>query len=252
MNEKIRSAQEIRRAYIDFFLARDHVEMPSAPLVPKGDPTLLFTSAGMVQFKDYYLDTGNLPYNRATSVQKCLRAGDLESVGKTLRHHTFFEMLGNFSFGDYFKEEAIAWAWEFVIDLLYLSEEKLFVSIYHEDDEAYKIWNEGIGMPADRIVRLGREDNFWGPVGKTGICGPCSEIYYDTGADKSCGLDTCAPGCDCDRYVEFWNLVFPQFFLEESGEYRRLEKPGIDTGLGLERLSTMMQGADDYFHTYLF
>jgi alanyl-tRNA synthetase len=252
VNPSIRSAHEIRRAYIDFFKEREHVEVPGAPLVPKGDPTLLFTSAGMVQFKEYYLRPDNLPYKRATSVQKCLRAGDLESVGKTLRHHTFFEMLGNFSFGDYFKHEAIQWAWEFVIDLLRLQQDKLSVSIFDEDDEAFRIWNEEIGIPPDKIVRLGRDDNFWGPVGRTGVCGPCSEIYYDTGRERGCGRKTCATGCDCDRYLEFWNLVFPQFFLEEGGEYRPLVKPGIDTGLGLERLATIMQGADDNFHTDLF
>ena len=245
-------AHEIRRAFIDFFIARGHTEVPSAPLVPKGDPTLLFTSAGMVQFKELYLHSVNLPYTRATSVQKCLRAGDLESVGKTLRHHTFFEMLGNFSFGDYFKREAIEWAWEFVINRLHLPHENLSVSVFEEDDEAYEIWNREIGIPESKIVRLGRKDNFWGPVGKTGICGPCSEIYYDTGPERGCGMPACAPGCDCDRYLEFWNLVFPQFFRDESGEYRRLEKPGIDTGLGLERLATILQGVEDNFHTDLF
>jgi alanyl-tRNA synthetase len=245
-------AHEIRRAFIDFFIARGHTEVPSAPLVPKGDPTLLFTSAGMVQFKELYLHPLNLPYARATSVQKCLRAGDLESVGKTLRHHTFFEMLGNFSFGDYFKREAIEWAWEFVIERLRLSPGKLSVSVFEEDDEAYEIWAREIGIPESRIMRLGRKDNFWGPVGKTGVCGPCSEIYYDTGVDRGCGKSSCAPGCDCDRYLEFWNLVFPQFFLDERGEYRRLDKPGIDTGLGLERLATILQGVEDNFHTDLF
>ncbi|MCK4235520.1 MAG: alanine--tRNA ligase, partial [Candidatus Krumholzibacteria bacterium] len=229
-----------------------HVEVPSAPLVPKNDPTLLFTSAGMVQFKEYYLQPESLPYARATSVQKCLRASDLESVGKTIRHHTFFEMLGNFSFGDYFKLEAILWAWEFVIDLLRLPEERLFVSIYEDDDEAFRIWNKEIGVSEAKISRLGKDDNFWGPVGRTGICGPCSEIYYDTGPERSCGKQACAPGCDCDRFVEFWNLVFPQFFLEENGDYRTLDKPGIDTGLGLERLAAIMQGVEDNFHTDLF
>jgi alanyl-tRNA synthetase len=252
MSEKIKTAHEIRRAYVDFFIEKGHTEVPSAPLAPKGDPTLLFTSAGMVQFKDYYLQPDNLPYSTAVSVQKCLRAGDLESVGRTLRHHTFFEMLGNFSFGDYFKLEAIRWAWEFVIELLELPEDKLTVSIFTEDDEAFEIWNKEIGLPADRIFRLGKKDNFWGPVGATGVCGPCSEIYYDTGPERSCGEAACAPGCDCDRYLEFWNLVFPQFFLEESGHYRPLKKPGIDTGLGLERLATIMQGVEDNFHTDLF
>jgi alanyl-tRNA synthetase len=252
MNSDIRSAHEIRRAYIDFFVKKDHIEVPSAPLVPKGDPTLLFTSAGMVQFKDNYIEPRNAPYARATGVQKCLRAGDLESVGKTLRHHTFFEMLGNFSFGDYFKQEAILWGWEFIIDLLQLDQDKLFVSVFKDDDEAYEIWNKEIGIEESRIFRLGRQDNFWGPVGPTGICGPSSEIYFDTGPERSCGSEDCAPGCDCDRYLEFWNLVFPQFFLDESGEYRRLDKPGIDTGLGLERLAMIMQGVEDNFHTDLF
>ena len=252
MNSNIRTVSDIRKAYVDFFLERNHTEVPSAPLVPKGDATLLFTSAGMVQFKDFYLSPDNLPYTRAVSVQKCLRAGDLESVGRTLRHHTFFEMLGNFSFGDYFKVEAIEWAWEFVIEVLQLPEELLYVSIFDDDDEAYGIWNEHIGVKADRIVRLGRKDNFWGPVGKTGVCGPCSEIYYDAGEAVGCGTAECAPGCDCDRYLEFWNLVFPQFFLEEDGTYRPLEKPGIDTGAGLERIAMIMQGADDNFHTDIF
>jgi alanyl-tRNA synthetase len=252
MNSDIRSAHEIRRAYIDFFVGKGHTEVPSAPLVPKGDPTLLFTSAGMVQFKDFYLDPQSAPYVRATSVQKCLRAGDLESVGKTLRHHTFFEMLGNFSFGDYFKREAILWGWEFIVDLLQLDEDKLLVSVFEEDDEAYEIWNREVGVEEGRVFRLGRKDNFWGPVGSAGICGPSSEIYFDAGPERSCGREDCSPGCDCDRYIEFWNLVFPQFFLEESGEYTRLEKPGIDTGLGLERLATIMQGVEDNFHTDLF
>jgi len=252
MNSNIRTAGEIRRAFIDFFVKRGHIEVPSAPLVPKGDPTLLFTSAGMVQFKELYLQTGNLTYSRAASVQKCLRAGDLESVGRTLRHHTFFEMLGNFSFGDYFKREAIEWGWEFVTLLLQLPEEKLLVSVFEDDDEAYRIWNDRVGIPSEKIFRLGREDNFWGPVGATGICGPSSEIYFDTGEGRSCGNAACAPGCDCDRYIEFWNLVFPQFFLEEGGEYRPLAKPGIDTGLGLERLAMIMQGVADNFHTDLF
>ncbi len=245
-------AHRIRREFIEFFLARGHTEVPSAPLVPKGDPTLLFTSAGMVQFKELYQHPVNLPYTRATSVQKCLRAGDLESVGKTLRHHTFFEMLGNFSFGDYFKREAIEWAWEFVIQRLHLPPDKLSVSVFEDDDEAYAIWNKEIGIPASKIVRLGRKDNFWGPVGKTGICGPCSEIYYDSGPERGCGKPTCATGCDCDRFLEFWNLVFPQFFFDEKGIYQPLEKPGIDTGLGLERLAMILQGVEDNFHTDLF
>ena len=252
MNDSIRTAEEIRRAYIEFFEERGHTVVPSAPLVPRGDPTLLFTSAGMVQFKDFYLSPENLPYTRAVSVQKCLRAGDLESVGRTLRHHTFFEMLGNFSFGDYFKEEAIDWAWEFVTGVLELPEERLYISIFEDDDDASGIWKRRTGFADDRIVRLGRDDNFWGPVGATGVCGPCSEIYYDMGEGAGCGSPDCAPGCDCDRYLEFWNLVFPQFFLDEGGMCRDLDKPGIDTGAGLERIAVIMQGAPDNFHTDIF
>ncbi len=252
MGGKIRTAHEIRRAYLDFFVERGHTEVPGSSLVPQGDPSLLFTSAGMVQFKDLYQQTDNLPYKRATTVQKCLRAGDLDNVGRTRRHHTFFEMLGNFSFGDYFKMEAIRWAWEFSVDLLSLPEDRLLVSIFEEDDEAFGIWNGEIGLSKERIYRLGRKDNFWGPVGETGICGPCSEIYYDNGPDSGCGEKDCAPGCDCDRFIEFWNLVFPQFFMEKDGSYRELEKPGIDTGLGLERLATILQEAPDNYHTDLF
>ena len=164
MNADIRTANDIRKAYVDIFPAKGHTEVPSAPLVPKSDPTLLFTSAGMVQFKDFYLQPENLPYTRAVSVQKCLRAGDLENIGKTLRHHTLFEMLGNFSFGDYFKKEAVEWAWEFVMDVLQLPEDRLYVSIYQDDDEAFEIWNRDVGVSAERIVRLGKKDNFWGPV----------------------------------------------------------------------------------------
>lgn len=252
MNMKIKSAHEIRRTYIDFFVKKGHTEVPSAPLVPRNDPTLLFTSAGMVQFKDKYIETDRLPYKRAVSVQKCLRAGDLENVGKTLRHHTFFEMLGNFSFGDYFKEDAILWAWEFAIEILGLPADNIYISIFKDDEQAFKIWNTGVGIPEARIFRLGKSDNFWGPVGETGICGPCSELYYDTGEKNGCGSTDCAPGCDCDRYIEFWNLVFPQYWLEKSGEYTLLKKPGIDTGLGLERTATIVQGVEDNFHTDLF
>ncbi|MFO7914956.1 MAG: alanine--tRNA ligase [Candidatus Krumholzibacteriales bacterium] len=252
MSDSIKSAGEIRESFIDFFRDKDHLEFPSAPLVPPNDPTLLFTSAGMVQFKDYYMNPDQAEHPRAVTVQKCLRAGDLESVGKTLRHHTFFEMLGNFSFGDYFKKEAIQWAWEYVRDIIKLPPERIYVSIYEDDEEAFTIWNQDIGIEKDRIYRLGKKDNFWGPVGETGICGPCTELYYDMGEKVGCGRPGCAPGCDCDRYLEFWNLVFPQYWMNESGEYEELEKPGIDTGLGLERLATILQGAEDNYHSDLF
>jgi alanyl-tRNA synthetase len=250
-----RSAEEIRRGYLDFFSAKNHRIVASAPLIPQ-DPTLLFTSAGMVQFKAFYSNPAAAPYGTAASVQKCLRAGgkqsDLENVGRTLRHHTFFEMLGNFSFGDYFKKEAIEYAWELVIDLWGFDRDRLWVSVYEEDREAFDLWTGHIGFPKGRIVHLGKRDNFWGPVGDTGVCGPSSEIYYDTGAGRGCGREECRPGCDCDRYIEFWNLVFPQFFLTEHGVYDPLPKPGIDTGMGLERVAFILQGAEDNFHTDLF
>ncbi len=236
--------------YLSFFESRGHTVVPSAPLLPE-DPTLLFTAAGMVPFKAYYRDPSRAPYRRAASVQKCLRAGgkqsDLENVGRTLRHHTFFEMLGNFSFGDYFKREAIEWGWELSIDVWKLDRERIWVTIFENDDEAFELWSAHIGFPKARIKRLGRKDNFWGPVGDTGVCGPSSELHYDTGRPGPDG----GPGHhdDNDRYIEYWNLVFPQFFYTDQGVYDPLPKPGIDTGLGLERLAFILQGAEDNFHT---
>jgi len=246
---------EIRKTFLEFFERKSHAIRPSDWLIPANDPTLLFTTAGMVQFKPLF-SGAPLEFKRAATVQKCLRAGgkgsDLENVGKTLRHHTFFEMLGNFSFGDYFKEEAIAWAWEFIIDVLKMDKEKIWVSVYKDDDEAFELWAKKIGVKEDRIVRLGEEDNFWGPAGSSGACGPCSEIYYDLGKERSCGKPECAPGCDCERYLEFWNLVFPQFYQEEDGSRRPLERKGIDTGMGLERLAFLLQGVDNNYETDLF
>lgn len=235
--------------YLEYFEARGHVVVPSAPLLPD-DPTLLFTAAGMVPFKSYYSDSKKAPYKRAASVQKCLRAGgkqsDLENVGRTLRHHTFFEMLGNFSFGDYFKREAIEWGWELSTEVWRLDAQRIWISVYEEDDDAYDLWNKHIGVPVERIVRLGRGDNFWGPVGETGICGPSSEMHYDTGREGAEG----GPGRDDgDRYIEYWNLVFPQFFLTANGEYEKLRRPGIDTGMGLERIAFILQDVEDNFHT---
>jgi alanyl-tRNA synthetase len=251
-NREKYSADNLCSTFLDFFEAKKHRIVASAPLLPE-DPTLLFTAAGMVPFKSFYSDPDNAPYTRAASVQKCLRAGgkqsDLENVGRTLRHHSFFEMLGNFSFGDYFKKEAIDFAWELSVDVWPLEVERIWVSIYHDDDEAHEIWTRRIGFPSSRVVRLGKADNFWGPVGETGICGPCSELYYDCGPEKGCGKDTCKPGCDCDRFIEYWNLVFPQFNYSEDGKYDPLPKPGIDTGLGLERLAYILQQAQDNFHT---
>ena len=210
------NSSEIRASFLEFFRARDHTVERSDTLVPTNDPTLLFTSAGMVQFKSYYSGDAPVPYRRAATSQKCLRAGgkanDLDEVGKTSRHLTFFEMLGNFSFGDYFKQEAIAWAWEYTTDVLGIDGAKIWVSVFEDDDEAYTIWEKEIGLPSGRIVRLGAKDNFWGPAGDTGACGPCSELHIDRGEAIGCGEPDCAPGCErCERFLEFWNLVFPQF-----------------------------------------
>lgn len=245
----VRSA-DVRKQFLEFFTSRGHRLVPSSSIVPKDDPTLLFTSAGMVQFKPFYAATGRLEYTRATSSQKCFRVTDLEQVGHTPRHCTFFEMLGNFSFGDYFKREAIAWAWEFCVDVLKMPAEKLWASVYLDDDEAADIWSREIGIPAGRIVRLGKKDNFWGPAGSTGACGPCSEIYYDLG--PAFGPETARPGDEYDRYQEFWNLVFPQFFQDEQGNMGPLARKGIDTGMGLERLTQILNGQPTVFETDAF
>ncbi|MFC2108210.1 alanine--tRNA ligase [Candidatus Bipolaricaulota bacterium] len=245
-------ASELRTRYLEFFAARDHKKLPSSPLVPK-DPTLLFTSAGMVQFKDYLAGHAAAPHPRVTTCQKCFRTTDIEKVGKTAFHQTFFEMLGNFSFGDYFKEGAIDLAWEFLIRELGIEESKLWVSVYTDDDEAYDIWHDVIGVPSDRIVRLGKEHNWWGPVGNSGPCGPDSEIHYDTGIEHGCGDPDCAgPACDCNRFSEIWNLVFIQHDAQENGTLAPLKQPGVDTGMGLERTATTLQGAETNFETDLF
>ncbi len=247
---------EIRRKFLEFFEDKDHKIVQSSSLIPKKDPTLIFTSAGMVQFKDYYAakSTKNLPYTRAASSQKCLRAGgkdsDLENVGRTPRHHTFFEMLGNFSFGDYFKKEAIKWSYEFIIDELGLDESKLWASVYKDDDEAYDIWKNY--LPEERIVRLGEKDNYWGPPGDTGPCGPCSELHYDLGKDLGCEKEDCKPGCDCDRFLEIWNLVFTQYHLDEDGNLNPLSKKNIDTGMGLERIASVLQGVTNNYYIDIF
>ncbi|MBI1883298.1 MAG: alanine--tRNA ligase [Chlamydiae bacterium] len=249
------NSREIRQKFLDFFAERQHTIVASDTLIPKGDPTLLFTTAGMVQFKPLYAGAP-LQFSRAASCQKCLRAGgkgsDLENVGKTLRHHTFFEMLGNFSFGDYFKEEAILWAWEFLTEIVRLPKDKLWPSVFREDDEAFKIWNEKVGLKKDRIVRLDEKDNFWGPAGETGACGPSSEIYFDLGPSRGCGKANCAPGCDCERFIEIWNLVFPQFDQFPDGSRKPLARRGIDTGMGLERISFIAQGLSNNFESDLF
>ena len=245
---------EIRKAFLDFFESKKHQQVDSSSLIPVNDETLLFTNAGMVQFKDLFLGSEKKDYVRATSSQRCIRAGgkhnDLENVGYTLRHHTFFEMLGNFSFGDYFKEEAIEFAWEFLTGELNLPEDKLWISVFREDDEAEKIWKEKIGVNPERIVRLDEEDNFWS-MGETGPCGPCSEIYYDHG-DHIEGTPPGSEGDEGDRFVEIWNLVFMQFNRNESGEMTPLPKPSVDTGMGLERIAAVMQGVNSNYDTDLF
>ena len=248
------TGNEIREAFLSFFENKGHVRVKSSPLIPLNDPTLLFTNAGMVQFKDYFLGKDTPPFTRATSCQKCMRAGgkhnDLENVGKTGRHHTFFEMLGNFSFGDYFKKEAIEFAWELVTKVFKLPEERLFVSVYEKDEEAFEIWNKYMGIPENKIFRLGEKDNFWA-MGDTGPCGPCSEIYFDRGEEFSCG-ENCGIGtCDCDRYLEIWNLVFMQFERDEKGNLHPLSKPSIDTGMGLERIASVLQNAPSNYETDL-
>ena len=236
---------ELREKYLSFFESKGHLRLPSAPLIPQDDSSLLLINAGMTPLKKYFLGVVEPPRHRVTSCQKCVRMLDIERVGKTARHGSFFEMLGNFSFGDYFKREATAWAWEFLTGTLAIPTEKLWVSIYLEDDEAFDIWTKEVGVAPERIVRLGKEDNFW--EHGAGPCGPCSEIYFDRGEKYGCGKPTCGVGCDCDRYVEIWNLVFTQFDSDGNGNYARLKKANIDTGMGLERLACVMQGVDNMF-----
>jgi len=249
------TGSEIREKFLKYFEKRGHAIVHSSPLVPKEDPTLLFTNAGMVQFKNLFLGQEDRGYTRAATSQKCVRAGgkhnDLENVGFTARHHTFFEMLGNFSFGDYFKEEAISWGWEFLTDVLGIPEEKLWITIFRDDDEAFEIWNKKMGIAAERIVRMGEKDNFW-VMGDTGPCGPCSEILYDQGEGIGCGRPECDVTCDCDRHLELWNLVFTQFDRDESGTLTPLPKPNIDTGLGLERLAAVLQGVESNYDCDMF
>jgi alanyl-tRNA synthetase len=249
------TGNEIRAKFLRFFESKGHQIVPSASLVPHDDPTLLFTNAGMVQFKDVFLGLDKRPYNRAATAQKCVRAGgkhnDLETVGRTARHHTFFEMLGNFSFGDYFKRDAIIYAWEFLTEVLGLPQECLWVTIYQDDEEAYQLWQELTPVPAERIIRLGEEDNFWA-MGETGPCGPCSEIIMDRGAEYRCSAPECAIGkCDCDRWLEIWNLVFMQYERDEQGALTPLPHPSIDTGMGLERIASVLQNVNSNYETDL-
>lgn len=246
---------QIRSEFLRYFESKGHTLVESSSLVPSNDPTLLFTNAGMVQFKDVFLGKDQRSYKRATTSQKCVRAGgkhnDLENVGFTARHHTFFEMLGNFSFGDYFKKEAIHYAWEFVTQVLKLPKDRVYVSVFEKDDEAAKIWHEQEKVPLDRIFRFGEKDNFWS-MGETGPCGPCSELYIDRGEKYGCGKKTCTVGCDCDRYMEFWNLVFMQYDRSADGKLTPLPKPSVDTGAGLERLAAILQDAPTNYDTDLF
>ena len=237
---------ELRESYLKFFESKGCLRHKSYPLVPQNDNSLLLIVAGMAPLKPYFTGQETPPRTRMTTCQKCIRTGDIENVGKTARHGTYFEMLGNFSFGDYFKKEAIAWAWEYVTQVLKLPKDRLYISVYEDDDEAEKIWHEDAGVPMDHIVRMGKEDNFW-EAGTDGPCGPCSEIYFDRGEKYGCGKPDCKVGCDCDRYMEFWNLVFTQFERHEDGTYTPLKQKNIDTGMGLERLASIMQDVDSIF-----
>ncbi len=245
---------EIRETFLNYFEERGHRRVRSSSLIPQNDPTLFFTNAGMVQFKDVFLGQEKRDYLRAASTQKCMRVSgkhnDLENVGRTARHHTFFEMLGNFSFGDYFKREAIHFGWEFFTETVSIDPDRLLVTVFREDDEAHDLWIEVAGIPDGRIHRLGEKDNFWA-MGETGPCGPCSEILFDQGEEYGCRLDSCGPDCDCGRYLELWNLVFMQYNRDASGNLSPLPKPSIDTGMGLERLAAILQGKDSNYHTDL-
>ncbi len=256
IDTKYLTGSQIRQMFLDYFQSKGHTKVRSSSLVPYNDPTLLFSNAGMNQFKDVFLGLEKRDYTRATTAQKCVRAGgkhnDLDTVGRTARHHTFFEMLGNFSFGDYFKRDAITYAWDFLTNVLGLPKDKLYITIYKDDDEAYELWKEIAQVPDERILRLGEKDNFW-QMGETGPCGPCSEIHIDRGEDKACdNPDGCALGvCDCDRWLEIWNLVFMQYNRDENGVLTPLPRPSIDTGMGLERITSVIQNVDSNYDTDL-
>jgi alanyl-tRNA synthetase len=236
---------ELRKMFLDFFESKDHLILKSFPLVPQNDNSLLLINAGMAPLKPYFTGQEEPPSKRVATCQKCIRTGDIENVGKTSRHATFFEMLGNFSFGDYFKSESLAWSWEFLTEVIGLDKDRLYPSVYEEDDEAFDIWHKEIGIAKERIYRMGKEDNFW-EIG-SGPCGPCSEIYYDRGEKYGCGKATCEVGCDCDRFIEIWNNVFTQFYGDGNGNYTELEKKNIDTGMGLERLAVAVQDVESIF-----
>jgi len=250
----MKTTAELRQAFLDYFRSQDHEIVPGSPLVPANDPTLLFTNAGMVQFKDVFLGLDKRPYTRAATVQRCVRAGgkhnDLENVGYTARHHTLFEMLGNFSFGDYFKAEAIRYSWEFLTQKLGIPEDRLWVTVYEDDEEAERIWLKDMGVSRERFSRCGEKDNFWS-MGDTGPCGPCSEIFYDHGPEIPGGPPG-SPDEDADRYIEIWNLVFTQFNRDKDGTLNPIPKPSVDTGMGLERIAAVMQGVHNNYDIDLF
>ena len=245
MATKKYGVNELREMFLSFFESKGHLRLPSFSLIPQNDASLLLINSGMAPMKPYFKGEVTPPRRRVCTCQKCIRTGDIDNIGHTARHGTYFEMLGNFSFGDYFKHEAIAWCWEFLTKVCGLEEDRLYPSIYENDDEAFEIWNKEIGIPADRIFRFGKEDNFW--EHGSGPCGPCSEIYFDRGPEYGCGKPTCGVGCDCDRYMEIWNLVFSQFDADGKGHYERLARPNIDTGMGLERLAVVMQDVNNLF-----
>jgi len=248
-------AQQIREAFLDFFANKDHKIIRSSPLLPKDDPTILFTNAGMNQFKNVFLGLEKRSYLRAASVQKCMRVSgkhnDLEQVGITNKHHTFFEMLGNFSFGDYFKRDAIDYAWELITEVYRMPKDRLYATVYNDDDDAYELWDQRIGMPTDRIFRFGKKDNYWA-MGETGPCGPCSELHYDLGESIEEGSPYDLIESGSDRFLELWNLVFMQFVQDEKGQLHPLPSPSIDTGMGLERVATVLQGKTNNYDTDLF
>ena len=245
MSQKPYGVNELREMFLSFFESKGHLRLPSFSLIPQNDASLLLINSGMAPMKPYFTGEVEPPRHRVCTCQKCIRTGDIENIGKTARHGTYFEMLGNFSFGDYFKREAIHWSWEFLTEVVGLDKNRLYPSIYENDDEAFDIWNKEVGIPADRIFRFGKEDNFW--EHGSGPCGPCSEIYYDRGEKYGCGKPDCTVGCDCDRYMEVWNNVFSQFNNDGEGNYTELSQKNIDTGMGLERLAVVCQDVDSLF-----
>ena len=245
MSHPYHGLNELREMFLSFFESKGHLRLPSFSLVPQNDKSILLINAGMTPMKPWFKGEEEPPRRRVCTCQKCIRTGDIENVGKTARHGTYFEMLGNFSFGDYFKHEAIAWSWEFLTEVVGLEPDRLYPSIYLDDDEAFDIWNKEVGIPAERIFRFGKEDNFW--EHGSGPCGPCSEIYYDRGPEYGCGKPGCTVGCDCDRYIEIWNNVFSQFDNDGHGHYTELKQKNIDTGMGLERLACVCQNVDSLF-----